>query len=114
MTPPPEDEVEADRFMPPGQRWAGHWRLDKLSAWPRAWSELPEDRLLGREVREEIDRAVAGLPAAQRSVIALRDVEGLTAAETCAVLGLTDANQRVLLHRARSRVRQRLERYFEG
>ena len=53
------------------------------------------------------------MPPAQRAVITLRDVEGMTAAETCELLELTEANQRVLLHRARSRVRRALERYLD-
>jgi RNA polymerase sigma-70 factor (ECF subfamily) len=52
------------------------------------------------------------LPDGQRAVITLRDVRGFTAPETCEVLGLTEANQRVLLHRARSKVRARLEEYL--
>ena len=107
------DEVSPDRFMPAGQRWAGHWRLDDFTAWPKCWSDLPEGRLLSQEVLAEIASALEGLPANQRSVFTLRDVEGFTAAETCALLGLTDANQRVLLHRARSKVREHLERYLE-
>ena len=57
--------------------------------------------------------AVTALPAAQREVLVLRDLEGFTAAEACAALGLSGGNQRVLLHRARSRVRLAVERYFE-
>jgi RNA polymerase sigma-70 factor (ECF subfamily) len=100
--------VEPERFLPPGERWAGHW-----SSPPRSWREVPEDRLLSRETRDEVERAVAVLPPAQQAVIVLRDVEGMTAAETCELLGLTEGNQRVLLHRARSRVRRALERYLD-
>ena len=59
-------------------------------------------------------RAVAGLPPAQREVLVLRDLEGFSGEETCAALGLSDGNQRVLLHRARSRVRGEIERYFDA
>jgi RNA polymerase sigma-70 factor, ECF subfamily len=101
--------VAPERFLPDGHRWAGHWASP-----PRSWRDLPEDRLLAGETRAEVERAVAALPPAQRAVIVLRDVEGLTAAEACGLLGLSEGNQRVLLHRARSKVRQALERYLEG
>jgi RNA polymerase sigma-70 factor (ECF subfamily) len=101
--------VDPDRFLPPGEQWAGHWASP-----PRSWREVPEDRLLSGETRAEVERAVELLPPAQRAVIVLRDVEGMTAAETCELLGLTEGNQRVLLHRARSRVRRALERYLDG
>jgi RNA polymerase sigma-70 factor, ECF subfamily len=100
--------VEPERFLPAGERWAGHWASP-----PRSWRDVPEDRLLSRETRAEVERAVEGLPPAQRAVIALRDVEGMSAAETCELLGLTEGNQRVLLHRARSKVRRALERYLD-
>jgi RNA polymerase sigma-70 factor (ECF subfamily) len=100
--------VDPDRFLPPGEPWAGHWASP-----PRSWRDLPEDRLLSRETRAEVEQAVELLPPAQRAVIVLRDVEGLTAAETCELLGLTEGNQRVLLHRARSKVRRALERYLD-
>jgi RNA polymerase sigma-70 factor (ECF subfamily) len=74
---------------------------------------VPEERLLSAETRAEVGRAVERLPPAQRAVITLRDVEQLTAAETCQLLGLTEGNQRVLLHRARSGVRRALERYLD-
>lgn len=60
-----------------------------------------------------VERAVELLPPVQRAVITLRDVEGMTAAEACELLGLTEGNQRVLLHRARSRVCRALERYLD-
>lgn len=71
----------------------------------------PEGAVLDREMREVIDRAIAGLPPGQREVITLRDVQGCTASEACARLGVTACNQRVLLHRARGRVRRAVERY---
>ena len=61
-----------------------------------------------------VEEAIALLPAMQRAVITLRDVRGFTAQEACDVLGLTEANQRVLLHRARSKVRARLEEYLSA
>lgn len=82
--------------------WPGHWARG-----PVAW-QTPEERLLSRETREVLRDAIAALPPAQRVVVTLRDVEGWPADEVCAALGLTAANQRVLLHRARSRVRDAL------
>jgi RNA polymerase sigma-70 factor (ECF subfamily) len=68
--------------------------------------------LLVSELRQMVAETVAGLPAAQRAVISLRDIEGWTASETCEALGISDANQRVLLHRARAAVRSTLEVYL--
>jgi len=73
---------------------------------------LPEERLLASETREVVARAIDGLPANQRAVISLRDVEGWDAEEVRNALGLSEVNQRVLLHRARSRVRRALEDYL--
>jgi len=90
-------------------------RFDAGGSWvapPRPWQGLPEERLLSREVRELVGGIIETLPPSQREVILLRDVDGLSAAETCDVLGLTEGNQRVLLHRARSRVRAALEAYL--
>jgi RNA polymerase sigma-70 factor, ECF subfamily len=89
-------------------RWTDHWALG-----PVDWA-VPEDELLAGEARDVILNAVAALPPAQREVLVLRDLVALSAVETCNVLGLTDTNQRVLLHRARSRVRNALERYFDA
>jgi RNA polymerase sigma-70 factor (ECF subfamily) len=95
------------RFLPAdAARWPGHWALGPLP-WP-----APEDAVLAAETRRVLADAIAALPAAQREVLVVRDVEGLSAGEACNVLGLTDTNQRVLLHRARSRVRSALERHF--
>ena len=76
------------------------------------WVEFPVDpaeRVLGAEVREQIAAAIDGLRSPQREVIVLRDVEGWSAEEVCEALELTPGNQRVLLHRARAKVRQALE-----
>jgi RNA polymerase sigma-70 factor (ECF subfamily) len=102
-----EPAVEPDRFLPAGHRWAGHWASP-----PRSWREIPEELLLSRESMGEIRVAIDRLPAAQRQVLVLRDVEGLSAAEACELLGLTEGNQRVLLHRGRAKVRAALERYL--
>lgn len=99
--------VDSSRFRGADHpRWPHHWAVE-----PIAW-RTPEDELLAEETRRVIVDAVDALPAAQREVLVLRDFEGLTGAETCNILGLTDTHQRVLLHRARSRVRNALERYF--
>lgn len=104
----PEPAVPAERFLSADhEKWPGHWKLP-----PASWGQSPEDQLLSREMQEMIGRAIAALPIAQRQVIALRDVGGWSAAEVCDILELTEANQRVLLHRARSRVRAALETYF--
>ena len=79
---------------------------------PKAWGSSPEGEVLAREALELVERAIAELPPAQREVITLRDVEGWESEEVCNVLGISETNQRVLLHRARSRVRAALERYF--
>lgn len=111
---PGEPAAEADRFFPPAHRWSGIWRLDRPEAVPTGWAGVPEDRLLAGELRGVMGRAVAGLPPAQREIFTLRDIEGLTAAEACTVLGVTANNQRVLLHRARARVRRQLEGYLRA
>jgi RNA polymerase sigma-70 factor (ECF subfamily) len=87
--------------------WPQHWALP-----PHSWDSIPEDRLLSKETRAYIDRAIETLPGNQRAIVRLRDVDGWTAEEVCNVLGITDTNQRVLLHRARSRLRQCLEEYL--
>lgn len=99
--------VDAARFQPAGHRVEGHWASP-----PPRWDEQPEARLESRETISAIRDAIDDLPPAQRNVITLRDVEGWDAAEVCDALGLTEGNQRVLLHRARSRVRQALENEF--
>jgi RNA polymerase sigma-70 factor, ECF subfamily len=102
----PEAAVDADRFLDPEHpRWPGHWAIK-----PQAW---PEEALVAAETRERIAEAIEALPASQRAVITLRDVEGWDSADVCNALGLTETNQRVLLHRARSKVRGALESYLQ-
>jgi RNA polymerase sigma-70 factor, ECF subfamily len=76
------------------------------------WRELPDDRALTRELRDALDTAVATLPETLRSVFVLRDIEGLSTAEVSEVLGLTETNVKVRLHRARLALREKLSGYF--
>jgi RNA polymerase sigma-70 factor (ECF subfamily) len=101
-----EPAVEADRFVASDSPA----NADRWASAPRPWA--PEDRLLAVETQALVQGAIAALPIAQREVITLRDIEGRSASEVCNVLGLSETNQRVLLHRARSRVRAALERYL--
>ncbi len=101
-----EPEVPLDRFLPPDDP---HRPLG-WAAPPRAW---PEERVLARETVERVRDAIAQLPLAQQAVIGLRDVEGFSADEVAAALDISAGNERVLLHRARSRVRRELEAYFD-
>jgi RNA polymerase sigma-70 factor (ECF subfamily) len=78
----------------------------------RSWEGDPEERLLAGEARELILATIETLPPAQRATITLRDIEGMSAEDVCNVLDVSDTNQRVLLHRARSTVRRALERYL--
>jgi RNA polymerase sigma-70 factor, ECF subfamily len=104
-----EPAVEVDRFRPPGAAFAGHW-----NAYPADWSSLPEEALLGRETLDVAKREIEELPDAQRAVITMRDVAGCSSEEVCDVLDVSAVNQRVLLHRARSKVRAALERHLDG
>ena len=104
----PEPAVDPDRFLPAEHQWPGHW-----ISFPLDWCEMPEERLLARETRACIDKAIEALPPGQREIIILRDLEGWTSDEACSFLGISEVNQRVLLHRARSKVRGVLEKYFE-
>jgi RNA polymerase sigma-70 factor, ECF subfamily len=105
-----EPSVDPDRFLPAGDaHWAGHW-----ASYPRRWDDLPEARLLGGETQDVIRKAIDKLPHNQGEVIRLRDVEGFSSAEVCDLLSVSEANQRVLLHRARAKVRAALESYLDG
>jgi len=96
-------------FLPPDAEWAGHW-ADALPD----WEGTPEERLLADETLHQVEDLIAHLPERQRQVIILRDVEGLSAPETCGILEIPDRTQRLLLHRARSRVRAGLDAYVRG
>jgi RNA polymerase sigma-70 factor (ECF subfamily) len=102
-----EPAVSPDRFQRDGDAWPGHWATP-----PRPWED-PERRLSSLEAREHLRAAIAALPEVQQAVLTMRDVEGLDAEEVCDLLDLTAGNQRVILHRARSRIRAALERYVE-
>ncbi len=93
--------VAAERFQDDGGRWAGNWAQP-----PSPW---PDARVESGELVALVGEAMEALPAAQRTVMTLRDIDGLEAAEVCELLGLSETNQRVLLHRARSRVRALVE-----
>jgi RNA polymerase sigma-70 factor, ECF subfamily len=100
-----ESAVDPERFLGTGERFPGHW-----GAPPQAWA--PEGEVLSQEALGVIDRAIEALPPAQRAVITLRDVQGFSSEEVRNALDLTETNQRVLLHRARSKVRGALEEYM--
>lgn len=103
-----EHAVEPEHFLPADdERWPRHWANPV-----RTWN--PSTELLASESRDVLVTAIAALPPAQRAVVVLRDVRGFSAEETCAALGLTDGNQRVLLHRGRSRLRVALDTYLSG
>ena len=109
MTPTGEGEdepaVDPNRFLDQQhERWPGHWASP-----PARWDEIPEEHLTGRETLQTVRSTIESLPAAQRQVIVLRDIEGWEADEVCDLLGVSEGIQRVLLHRARSKVRQALE-----
>ncbi len=101
--------VDPARFRGPEDPYSGHWRADAM---PVEWS--PEPAALAREFRGVLSRALGFLPERQRVVVELRDVHGLDSEEVCQLLNLTATNQRVLLHRGRSRLRAAVEeRYLQ-
>ncbi len=101
--------VDPDRFLKSGY-FVDHWVSQ-----PNVWEdETPERLLLSKETRAQIEKAIEALPPTQRQVITLRDIEEVSSQEVCNILDITETNQRVLLHRARSKVRRTLEPYMEG
>jgi RNA polymerase sigma-70 factor (ECF subfamily) len=101
---PDVPSVDSSQFNQTG-RWAGWWLREN------SVTDLPERVVLAKETRGIIDTVISALPANQRLVISLRDVQGVSSEDTCELLGVSEANQRVLLHRARTRVRAALEQY---
>jgi RNA polymerase sigma-70 factor (ECF subfamily) len=101
----PEAALDADRFLDPEHpRWPGHWAVR-----PEPW---PEDAVIAAETQARLAEAIEALPPTQRAVISLRDIEGWSSEEVRNALELSETNQRVLLHRARSKVRRALESYL--
>jgi RNA polymerase sigma-70 factor (ECF subfamily) len=87
-------------------------RFDANGAWatpPVPWAEEAEDRLVAQHLVDRVRTLLPGLPEPQRQVLLLRDVEGLPAPDVCNLLGVSDGNQRVLLHRARVHLRRQLD-----
>jgi RNA polymerase sigma-70 factor (ECF subfamily) len=102
-----EPAVDPRRFRGPEDPYPGGWKL-----FPANWHLLPDEALHQREALAVIVAAINALPPAQRAVIRMRDVEGASSEEVCDALDVSDGNQRVLLHRARSRVRAALEAHL--
>jgi RNA polymerase sigma-70 factor (ECF subfamily) len=103
-----EPSVEPDRFLPPGHVTSPDMWADP----PAAWDSIPEERLEARETLARIAAAIEALPPNQREVIRLRDVLGWTSKDVRNALEISETNQRVLLHRARAKVRRALEGYL--
>jgi RNA polymerase sigma-70 factor (ECF subfamily) len=107
-----EDEeggaVDADRFLGDDTRFPGHW-----AAPPQRWEAQPERSLLSSEALQLIEREIAKLPPNQAIVVTMRDVEGFDAEEVRNALDISETNQRVLLHRARTKLRRALEEYLK-
>ncbi len=103
--------IGADRAVPLAEfQPDGHWREA-----PRLWDELDPERIVaGRQLWDHVQAVVESLPPGQRAVIILRDMEGRSAEEACALLAISAENQRVLLHRARGRVRRTIDTLLTG
>ena len=109
-SPPSGPTVDPVRFRGPDDAYPGHWTSTGA---PRPWDQ-PESGVLTHEVAQHLERALSELPERQRLVVELRDVQGMSAEETCAALHLSAGNQRVLLHRGRAALRAALEEYYDG
>jgi RNA polymerase sigma-70 factor (ECF subfamily) len=107
QTDPGAPAVDPSLFNDNGPESLGGW----ISP-PRDWGKSPEQALLSQESRALVQAAIDALPSSQKQVITLHDVQGWTSREVCDILGISEANQRVLLHRARSKVRQALDQYY--
>lgn len=99
--------VDPSRFLGGDDPFDGSWRIP-----PTRLSDLPEEHISSAETRAVIDAEIHRLPSTQQQVVTLRDVEGWSAEEVCEALGLSEGNQRVLLHRGRARLRARLESHL--
>ena len=103
-----ERSVEAESFLGEGERWENHW----ISS-PMRFGDLPEEHLLSEETMTVVRATIDELPEAQRAVITMRDIAGYSSEEVCVELELSEGNQRVLLHRGRTKVRRALEQHFD-
>lgn len=111
LLPAADDNIDAyEPAVPAASFAADGWWLH--GAHPREWAGSPEEVYLSAEVQYTAKQAIDALPGNQRVVITLRDVEGLSSEEVCNILGVSETNQRVLLHRARAKVRAALDGYF--
>jgi RNA polymerase sigma-70 factor, ECF subfamily len=104
-----EPVVEPERFRGAGDPFPGHWW-----SYPTDWRTVPESKLLSQETLDVVKAAIDELPELQRTVMTLRDVAGCDSEEVCQMLEISEGNQRVLLHRARARVRTTLERHLDA
>jgi RNA polymerase sigma-70 factor, ECF subfamily len=104
-----EPAVERERFRGATDPFPGHWW-----SYPTDWRTVPESKLLSQETLDVVKTAIDELPEPQRTVITMRDVAGCDSDEVCATLEISEGNQRVLLHRARARVRTALERHLDA
>ncbi len=104
-----EPAVDASRFRGPGDPYHGGW-----VSFPASWGRTPEQRVLSGEVQQLVGAAIDQLPPAQREVVVMRDVQGWSAEEVCQLLQVSESNQRVLLHRGRSKLRCALAHYLAG
>lgn len=98
--------VEPERFFPQGHTWEGHWKTAPVPFPP------PDTALERRELRALLEAAISDLPPLQQQIVVLCDIDRLTGPEICNVLGIASTNQRVLLHRARSKLRAIIERHL--
>ena len=101
----PTDRPDGPSVPPERFNASGGWASP-----PSPWTDDAEERIVARQTAHKVSRHLNLLPERQRQVVVMRDFEGLPATEVCSILGITEANQRVLLHRGRSRVRNMLER----
>jgi len=104
-----EPAVDPERFRSADDPFPGHWR-----AYPGNWQRLPDEALADRETLDVVIATIHRLPPPQRIVITMRDIQGCDSEEVCEALDVSEGNQRVLLHRARSKVRTALERHLDG
>jgi RNA polymerase sigma-70 factor (ECF subfamily) len=104
-----EPTVGPERFRGAGDPFPEHWW-----SYPTDWRTVPESKLLSQETLDIVKAAIDELPDLQRAVITMRDVADCDSQDVCQMLAISEGNQRVLLHRARARVRSALERHLDA